>query len=254
MRRIIFTLSFIFIFFSVFTSKAQNDIQMKDTIIHTKKPLMLTFGLDLNIKTFSVDYLHNYTGEYNLNGTGPNGWEWATHKADYSNILPYGPFTNIKLDVMIANSKIFQAGLSYNFGIATIPETDFDASGNATTNAGNPQSVDYVGICLTTEYNYYFNKKKYLGPFVYGGLDLGFYSGSDNVFGTGTPLYLQGRLGFGFDFKHDLMLKAFISSDHLIYWERETSEVFQRPQTLDINLDALYFGLGISKTFTLYPD
>jgi len=247
-------LSCVFLSGSAITAMAQDDIQMKDSIIHTRKPLLLTFGLDLNVKTLAVNYKHDYTGEYNINGTGPNGWEWATHKADYSNILTYGPFTNIKLDVMIANSKIFQAGLSYNFGIATIPETDFDASGNSTTNTANPQSIDYVGICLTTAYNYYFDKKKYLGPYVYGGLDLGFYSGSANVFGTGTPLYVQGRLGFGYDFIKDIMLKAFISSDHLIYREQETSQVYQRTQTLNINLDALYFGLGISKTFTLYPD
>jgi len=254
MRWNIFFLFGLVLFGTAFSSKAQDDIKMTDTIIHTKKPLMLSFGLDLNVKNLSADYRHDYTGEYNVNGIGPGGWEWVNHKADYNNILPYGRFTNIKLDVMIANTKIFQFGLSYNFGIATIPETDFDANGNATANTANPQNIDYVGICITAEYNYYFNKKTYLGPYAFGGFDFGFYSGSDQVFGTGTPLYLQGRLGFGYDFKHDILIKAFISSDHLIYWENETSQVFQRPQSLDINLDALYVGIGISKTFTLFPD
>jgi|GEM_PF-4856282 len=254
MRRNIFFLLYVLTFGSVFSLKAQGDIKMTDSIPHSKKPLLLSFGLDIDIKSLSAGYRHDYTGEYNINGMGPTGWEWVSHKSDYNNILTYGKLTNIKLSVLIANTKTFQFGLSYNFGMASIPETGYDASGNAILDTGNVVYIDYVGICLATEYNYYFDKKRYLGPYVFAGLDVGFYSGSDAVFGTGTPLYLQGRLGFGFDFKHDILLKAFVSSDHLVYWEKETSQVFQRPQTLNINLDALYIGLGISKTFTLFPD
>ena len=254
MRWNIFFLFGLGMFANAFYAKAQDDIKMTDTIIRTRKPLMLSFGLDCGIQSLSADYKHDYTGEYNVNGTGPTGWEWVSHKADYNNVLPYGKLTDVRLSVLIANTKIYQIGLSYNFGTASIPATVIDANGNVTTLTDNPQIIDYVGICLATEYNYYFNKKTYLGPYAYGGIDFGFYSGSDQVFGTGTPLYLQGRLGFGYDFKKDILIKAFISSDHLIYWQNETSQVYQRPQSLNINFNALYIGIGISKTFTLYPD
>jgi len=254
MKWAVFFLSGLIMSGSAFVLKAQNNGKMPDTIIHRKKPLMLSFGLDYNIENLSAGYSQIYTGEYNVNGMGPTGWEWVKHESIYNNMLAYGRFTDIKLSVLIATSKIFQLGLSYNFGIATIPETDFDANGNANANTANPENIDYVGICLASEYNYYFNKKTYLGAYAFGGVDLGFYSGTDEVYGPGTPLYVQGRLGFGYNLKHDILLKAFVSTDHLIYWEKETSEVYQRPESLDINLNSLYIGIGISKTFTLFPD
>ena len=40
------------------------------------------------------------------------------------------------------------------------------------------EPIDYVGICLMTEYtSYYFNKRTYLGPYAYGGIDCGFLFG-----------------------------------------------------------------------------
>jgi len=245
-------LLFIVLFCSVLSLKAQDDTPLLDTVPKPKKPLMLSFGLDLNLKTLSATYNHDYTGEYNIYGNGPTGWEWVTHNNKFNNLRNYGPFTDLKLSVSIANSKVFQLGLSYNFGAAYIPLTTYDANGNLVVGAS--ASNIFAGISLLTEYNYYFNRKTYTEPYLYGGVDIGSYTGTDQVFGPGTPIYLQGRLGFGFDFKHDVMLKVFISSDHLIYWESETSQVFQRTESIKINLDALYIGFGISKTFTLFPD
>jgi len=253
MRRL--AIIFFLIIFSVSFSilKAQSDIGALDTVIRPKKPLMLTFGLDANLTNLACSYTHDYTGEYNIYGNGPAGWQWVSHKADYSNIRPYGRFTNIKLDVLIANSKVWQAGLSFNFGSCKLPATIFDVNGQASPTT-DTLDVIYAGISLMVEYNYYFNQKTFLGPYAFGGLDIGSYTGTDQVFGPGTPFYLQGRLGVGYNLKGDVMFKAFISSDHLIYNESPNSEVYNRTESLKINLDALYIGLGISKTFTLFPD
>jgi len=73
MRRNIFFLFGLILFGTSFYAKAQDDIKITDTIIRTKEPLMLSFGLDVGIQGLSADYMHNYTGEYNVNGTGPGG-------------------------------------------------------------------------------------------------------------------------------------------------------------------------------------
>jgi hypothetical protein len=254
-------LSFIFCFASILHCRAQSDstsIVAADTIKSVKKPLLLTFGLDLNVLNLNGYYSYDYKGEYNIFGGGAAGWELVDHKTSYTNLLHKSNFTDVKLSVLIANSKTFQAGLSYNFGSVTavITEPVYDSMqhpGGAKTHDITHNFV-YAGISLMMEYNYYFNRKTYLGVYAFGGIDAGFYTGTDDLFGPGTPFYLQERLGLGYNLKKDIMFKAFISNDMLIYNEKETSQVFHTPETIAINLNALYIGLGISKTFTIVPD
>jgi hypothetical protein len=237
---------------------AQSDTTITDTISKGKKPLMLSFGLDIKMKSIAGSYNHDYTGEYNIYGAGPGGWEWVNHRVTDKDLLNrYSYFSQLKISVLGGISKSFKIGLCYNFGYvsATINEPNFDSLNNPGVKTNNVEhTISYAGIGVMGEYNYYFNKKTMLGPYLTGSVDLGFYTGTDDIFGPGTPWFIQGKLGVGYNFKSDIMVKAYIATDQLHYHETSQSQVYQKSQSLNIDLSTFYLGIGFVKMFTIFPD
>ena len=248
---------FLFLCSISIAAMAQNDPMAPDSAVPAKKPLCLTFGLDVKMKSLGGSYLHDYTGEYNSYIPGQSGWQWVNHKTVYTKLLASSNFTDVKLSVLIGKDKNFQYGLSYNFGFISgkIPEINYDTIGNPGTKVNSVQhDISYAGIGVIAGYNYFFNKETELGLFAYGTADLGFYTGTDDIFGPGVPWFIQGKLGLGYNINRDVMFKVYVATDQLIYHENSTSQVFNRTQTLNIDVRTYYLGLGISKTFTILPD
>jgi hypothetical protein len=248
---------FIIISLVSFSLSAQSDTMTTDTIIKHRKPLLLSFGLDLKLKSIGGSYFHDYTGEFNSYSSGPGGWQWVNHNIADKDLLSYANFTEVKLSVLGSTSKKYKIGLSYNFGnvTVTIPEPNFDMINNpGQKTLYVNHSISYAGICVMGEYSYYFDQKSYKGIYAFGDMDLGFYTGTDDIFGPGTPWFIQGKLGIGYNLKNDVMLRGYIATDQLIYHENSISQVYHRTQTVDIGLSAFYVGIGIVKMFTIFPE
>jgi hypothetical protein len=228
-----------------------------DSAMKTKKPLMLSFGADINLSGLGGGYNYDYTGEYNKYGSPVGGWEWVNHKTSFGKLLDNSKYTEVKLSIMGGTNKNFKIGLGYNFGYIScvIPQPVFDSINNPGKKIDYVHhDISYAGICVMAEYNYYFNKETNMGLYAFGNADLGFYTGTDDIFGPGIPFFLQGKIGLGYNFQKDIMLRAFVATDQLIYRESSKSQVYQKTQTLNIDLNTWYIGIGFVKMFTIFPD
>jgi hypothetical protein len=238
MRRLIITLLLLYTF--VNSCFAQNTDS-----VPARKPWYLTFNLDIKAKSLQGKFNDYYQGEYynSPTTTNPEGyWKWIETKKANKKLFPGYSFYDIKMDVLVGRSKGLRFGMSYNFGLL---EHRKDSVYNF---------YSYLAISGIAEYQYNFIKEKELSPFVFGSIAFGAYRGDASLEGPGTELFGQARAGAGLAMPGGYMIRFWTSADVLRYREKGTSQIFNKTQYINTDMQLVYLGLGFTKQFTLIPD
>lgn len=224
--------------------------------VKTKKPWYLTMGTDIKVKSLQGKYDYFYAGEYSPSGSGDD-WIWRERRAKIDNVTADADFYDVKMDVLLSRNRSSKFGLSYNFGILdyyrdSVVVDEFGVSQYYTLESKN---LSFIAITGLYEYAQYFKSGPVVNnPFAYGSIAAGFYRASEDNGGPGNEYFTEARMGLGYHFKHDWMVKLWIAQNFLLYRETQESQVFNRDQTRQINMNLTYIGIGFAKQFELIPD
>ncbi len=249
MRR--FIVAFVVMLFAYPYANAQQDSAKE------KKPWYLTMGTDIKFKSLQGSYNYFYAGEYSKSGNG-NDWTWRERRDKIDNIVKEpSSFYDIKMDVLLSRNRSTKFGLSYNFGIVEYMRDSFatDPLGGQIHYRTDYKNLSFIAITGLFEYSHYLlNGPPQNNIFAYGSLAAGFYRASEDNGGPGNEYFTEARMGMGYHFNRDWMIKLWIAQNYLLYRENQQSLVFKREQTRNIDMNLTYVGIGFAKQFELIPD
>ncbi|MGZ5244492.1 MAG: hypothetical protein ACXWDO_03745 [Bacteroidia bacterium] len=250
MRRIV-------VCFAVLLSVCQFAYAQQDSA-KVKKPWYLTMGTDIKVKSLQGKYNYFYAGEYSPRGNGDD-WIWRERRHKIDNIVADPTkFYDIKMDVLLSRNRSTKFGLSYNFGILDYgrdtvyrdPYTGAEEHGST-----DNKNLSFIAITGLFEYTQYFKSGPVVNnPFAYGSIAAGFYRATEYNGGPGNEYFTEARMGVGYHFQHDWMIKLWMAQSFLLYREHQQSQVFDRQQTRNIDMNITYMGIGFAKQFELIPD
>ena len=241
------------LFLSLFTLQvsAQEDSAATDKPI--KRPWLLTMGMDIKMRSIKGAYSYKYEGEYvDLNHQNAEVI-WNKKSEKFSDLLEFGAFTDIKMDVMVSHNRSTKFGLSYNFGIINYTSAAAANSGYY----GYDHSYPFLAITGIFDQSWYFANNRFENgdPFLYGSLAAGFYRGNWENSGPGQEYFSEARIGAGYHFtKKNWIPRIWLAQNFMFYRENEQSPIFNRTQHVKTDMNLLYMGIGIYKQFELIPD
>ncbi len=234
---ILFLVSFIpFISFS--------QIAVDPTEKSLNRTFYLTLGMDIGLKQLSGNFYDHYEGEFlEFDSTNNSSEIIWTEKTTESNTLAKDyKLRSYQLTTMLQFSKHWSVGLNYHLFLL------LDRSSDATLG----ESKNYFGIAVAGDYEHHF--KKIQGLSWNHTPSIGWYQGGALNEGPGIELYGEWKESITYRIKNSVGIKFYIADDYFLYRERTLNERFNMTESVDVKLNDLQFGFGISWRFAIVPD